>query len=195
MRIYITGAQGTGKTTLMNAIKEKFPNLEICRSVARELVETGQIPQEQTSQGATPKIQYKIFNTSLKKFKENDNFISDRFLTDILAYTRFMYHHEDTQESLEELHREKTDSDILIYDQSLKDYDDPKDNIIFFLPVEFELENDGLRDTNPEYQKEISNNIKYFLKNLDVRYVELKGTVGERLSKAIKIIQELKKSY
>jgi len=177
MNVYFTGAQGTGKTTLANLLAElgfkKVP------SVTRSLIEQGKLSMEETSQGATPRTQKLIFDEYGKIFKEGKNIVSDRFLTDVLAYTKYIWSRDNDEESLKEIHRERELLDNLAWEQGLL-YGDPK-AVIFYCPIEFEAEDDGLRDTDEEYRKAIDEKIKKDLLGHGIRFHELRGSVEERM--------------
>ena len=80
-RIVITGAQGTGKTCLMNALAtDGTRTMSIARDTANEL---GWPPADDQVE----KYQKDLFAKALKTFSSKKNYISDRGLTCIAAYT------------------------------------------------------------------------------------------------------------
>lgn len=177
MNVYFTGAQGTGKTTLANLLAElgfkKIP------SVTRSLIERGELSQERTSQGATPETQKIIFNEYYKIFRTQKAIVSDRFLTDVFAYTKYIYKRDEDEDSLNELHREREKIDEIAFYQGLL-YGDA-DAVVFYCPIEFEAESDGIRDTDEEYRKTIDEYIKKELIRQGIRFHELHGSVGDRM--------------
>ena len=177
MNVYFTGAQGTGKTTLANLLTKQ--GFEKIPSVTRSLIEQGKLSAEETSQGATPKTQKIIFDEYYKIFRERKAIVSDRFLTDVFAYTKFIYKRDDDEDALAYLHREREKIDQLAYEQRLL-YGDA-DAVVFYCPIEFEVENDGLRDTDEEYRKNIDEYIKKELVRQCIRFHVLRGSVEERM--------------
>ena len=178
MNVYFTGAQGTGKTTLARQLEEL--GFKMIPSITRKLIDEGKLDSKRTSRGATVESQKIIFDEYLKTFRSEKSIVSDRFLTDVLAYTKFIYRQKEDPEILNELHRERELLDDLAYEQGLM-YGDA-DALVFYTPVEFEIENDGLRDTDPEYQKTIDEIIKRDLLGHGIRFIELRGTVEERMN-------------
>jgi len=179
MNIYFTGAQGTGKTTLAKMISEQY-GLELVSSITRSLVESGKMSPEETSQGATPKTQRLIFDEYYNIFNKKKAVVSDRFLTDVLAYTRYVYRRDEDPDMLDEMHREREYLDQLAFCQGLM-YGDTQDAVVFYLPIEFSPEDDGVRDTDPIYQSQIDELIRKELSYQGIRYYKLTGSVEERI--------------
>lgn len=83
MKIILTGAHGTGKTTILEHYKSQYPVItEVVRTLMREGVKINEMGDEEGQ-----KI---IFDTHIKLLSSNDQFIADRGPTDALAYT--IYH-------------------------------------------------------------------------------------------------------
>lgn len=188
MNVYFTGAQGTGKTTLANILADQYGFKKI-PSVTRSLIEKGELSVEETSQGATPETQKIIFDEYYKAFREQKTIVSDRFLTDVLAYTKYIWSRDEDEESLKEIHRERELLDNLAWEQGLM-YGDA-DAVVFYCPIEFEIEDDGLRDTNEEYRKAIDEKIKRDLLGHGIRFYELHGSVEERMETIKSILYQL----
>ena len=80
-RLHFVGAQGTGKTTILNHYKDQGYNVitEIVRNLAKEGVninEMGDVEGQKT-----------IFGSYQKLLKSKKGYISDRGLVDVLSYT------------------------------------------------------------------------------------------------------------
>jgi nicotinamide riboside kinase len=58
--------------------------------------------------------------------------------------------------------------------------DNPYD-LVFYIPIEFPLEKDGVRFEDDEYQKIIDLQIIKYLKRYKIPYITLTGTLEERL--------------
>ena len=61
----------------------------------------------------------------------------------------------------------------------------------FYIPIEFEVEYDGFRSMNEDFRKEIDKNIKDLLDGMGIDYIELRGTVEERLE----IMENVMRNY
>ena len=96
------------------------------------------------------------------------DFISDRTVIDVLAYANTMCRPSMTARLKEmvELHLEKNPYDL-----------------VFYIPIEFPLEKDGIRFEDEQYQKMIDLQILKYLKRYKIPYITLTGTVEERLQK------------
>jgi nicotinamide riboside kinase len=61
-------------------------------------------------------------------------------------------------------------------------------DVVFYLPIEFPLIDDGLRSTNIEFQKAIDTSYIKYLKDNGIEYFILTGSVGDRLDQALDVI-------
>ena len=100
MYIHFIGAQGTGKTTLLNQLAEESIkvdsgiNFKIITNVVRNLVETEGV---KINKKGSSKSQNIIFEKYFDKFTSLDGYIdwvSDRSLIDVVAYTKYLYDHK-----------------------------------------------------------------------------------------------------
>jgi nicotinamide riboside kinase len=90
-----------------------------------------------------------------------NDFISDRSVYDILAY------------SLDCKNTDDIESQAKFYVAN-----NPYD-LIFYFPIEFEMEKDGVRPEDEKYRELIDLRIRTFAKN----YITITGTIDERLEK------------
>lgn len=194
-RIALSGSHGTWKTTLldrfqnayqeyrMECVKANIPFesygflTEVARSVIKEI---GKNPQDMTNseriifQG---KILSKQIDKELELSMEKTNVIFDRSIFDILAYT----------ETIEPLTIEDAELKIQIFETAMEFLKKFPYDTIFYFPIEFELEKDGVRFEDLDYQKEVDKAIRKYidfyktLKNINTtRIIDLKGWVKER---------------
>ncbi len=172
MRIILTGSQGTGKSTVLNHYKGTYPVItEVVRNLSKKGVKINEMGDEEG--------QRKIFNEYVKLFKKK-NFISDRGLTDVYAYS--LYHFDQGKLSLDELSQEAGKIDEL-----------KKEDILWvYFPIEFDVVDDGVRSTNEEYRKYIDEAIKQTLDSFGIKYITVHGTVEERIKQ---IDQAIKNHY
>lgn len=174
-RIIFTGAQGTGKTTILNDFRNRGKNVitEVVRNLAKEGIKINEMGDE--------KGQKKIFNTYEKLLSEQVEYISDRGLIDVLAYTMH-------------LNKKGLVSDKLVKSQfnALKKFVKNNQDIIYcYFPIEFDVVDDGVRSLDEDYRREIDNNIKEILISLGAPWVTIRGGVEARVNMVNMIYQWL----
>ena len=91
-KLVFTGAQGTGKTTMLNIFKDKFDVVitEVVRNLSKQGVKVNELGDYEG--------QKRIFDEYLKLLNNDKSFISDRCLIDVLTYTKYLCRtHEDPE--------------------------------------------------------------------------------------------------
>lgn len=165
IKIWMCGAQGTGKTTILNLFKEAgFPVItEVVRTLAKE-------KGIAINQDGTDKSQEIIFSTYKEVLGSTDKYISDRGLVDVLAYTESGV---DAGKVRPEISKQQ-------YEELEKFVNNTPNLYIIYFPIEFGVVADGVRSTDEEYRKEIDTNIREILDNLGVEYLTVHGNPVER---------------
>lgn len=168
-RIVFTGAQGTGKTTILNYFREQGQNVitEVVRNLAKKGVKINKDGDE--------KGQARIFKEYEKLLGEitQDGYISDRGLIDVTAYTVYLYNHGKVSEDFANKQLKKLHKFILNHP-----------SIVYcYFPIEFPLVEDGVRDLDEEFRKEIDSIILSLLGTLNLSFVIVNGTVEQRIEK------------
>lgn len=177
-RIILTGSHGTGKTTVLNMFKESgYPVVtEVVRKLNREdgikINEQGDRAGQQT-----------IFNTYYELLKQPE-YVSDRGLTDVVAYTKYLVDHK------------KVDSDVLESQLSwLKKFHEGNPDILYcFFPIEFGIEDDAVRSTEQGFQKEVNDNIKWIISYLatetdsGIEWITVHGEPEERFNQILEMV-------
>ena len=165
-RIILTGAHGTGKTTLMNELaKDGTRTL----SIARDAATTGNYPPTDDAREA---YQKNLFAAGFKALSSKKNYISDRGLTCIAAYTFF-------NALAGKITKKTADNQYL---KLQKFHNDNPDILVVYVPIEFELTDDGLRSVDTEEQAAIDFMIKNILDTAGIKYITVTGTVEERVA-------------
>lgn len=171
MKIATTGSQGTGKTTLCEAFIIKYQDFYYLQETARiEIKKAGKLPQFMTLDERCS-FQERVLESQIKQELANDSFISDRSVFDVLAYTKGLPNYEDLKE------------------KALKHYLKNKYDIVFYVPIEFDIEGDSERDPDKEYQQEIDNNIMELITEFELPVKIVTGTVDERLATITNVLQ------
>lgn len=167
MRIAFTGAQGTGKSTLANHpfFRSTFPDHQIIDGIARKY---------HSGTWSCRQRQLRVNSQYILEHFRNQKFISARSIYDPWVYTRLTVNR---------------DYFFQIFHQAQKFI---KYDILFYVPIEFKIEDDGFRPIDPEYQ----NNFDYELRNLlhfySVPFYMLTGSIEQRINKAQEICQKIK---
>ena len=169
MKIAITGAMGVGKTTLANMLSQEI-GIDILPEVARDMIQEGYT----LDSGATEEFERTMLYRQLGLELE-DKFIADRGIIDILAYCMILF--KDNHSLLNEINNWLAEA---------------RYDIVFYLPIEFPIENDGVRSTDIELQKQIDKEIKGILSVGKFKWFEIRGNKLERLKKVSKHLTSVK---
>ena len=166
-RIIITGAHGTGKTTLMNALAQD--GTRTITQIDRKVVaENGWDHSENT----TTECQKAIFKAIKKELSSKRNYISDRGLSCVAAYTF-------NKALTEDIPKKVADKQYLDMEKFHKDN---PDILVVYVPIEFPVVTDGVRSDDPEFQEQIDFLIKNILDTAKIPYVTVSGSVEERVA-------------
>lgn len=166
-KFIFNGAQGTGKSTILKELETK--GYEAVTEVVRNLSKKG----VKINKDGDEKGQKKIFNEYLNIFNSKDNYVSDRGLIDVVAYTVYLTRLGKVSEKF----ADKQLKDLHKFVQSNPDI------IYFYFPIEFDIEDDGVRDLDKDFQKEIDQIILSLYASLGIRFIVMNGSVEERLNK------------
>jgi len=172
MKIGFCGTMSVGKTTLVNALAElpEFKNYKSTTERSKYLMELG-IPLNTDS---TVKGQA-VFLAERASELMHDNIITDRTIIDVMAFAK----------SSKSMNYIEADDFCSFASNMLNEYD----YIFYVSPEGVNIENNGVRETNADYRKQIDEAIqlliikyRHKIKNL----VEIKGSTKERI-KSVKL--------
>ena len=176
MKIAFTGAQSTGKTTLLNRMKhDPMFNLEF--DFRDEITRRMQRKGLSINEGGNDITQLLIMNSHIKN-SLIDNVIMDRCALDGLVYTDWMYDNNKVSQWV----REYAEN---VFNLLIDRYDH-----IFYLVPEFSLEDDGVRSVDEGVQNQI---VKLFEQNIiecEVPDIHLTGSVESRIKQIKETINE-----
>jgi len=182
LRIYIVGAQSTGKTTLLNYIADRY-NINRITEVARQVLAKygNNLREIRSNMDKCKSFQRDILEEQIEKERLTEEpFICDRGL-DILAY--FCHHNLDTYEILNKDYTKE-------YIESYKN----KNVVVLFIRPEEELvKDDGIRgDLTTETIYRIDGMIKYILESNNINYISIQSKHMNERIRALQSIFELK---
>tara|TARA_R100001509_G_scaffold112868_1_gene68296 strand:+ start:764 stop:1294 length:531 start_codon:yes stop_codon:yes gene_type:complete len=172
MKIGFCGTMSVGKTTLVNALAElpEFKDYKSTTERSKYLMELG-IPLNTDS---TVKGQA-VFLAERASELMNDNIITDRTIIDVMAFAK-------CSKSMNYI---EANDFCHFASNMLSEYD----YVFYVSPEGVDIENNGVRETDADYRKQIDETIqlliikyRHKIKNL----VEIKGSTKERI-KSVKL--------
>lgn len=174
MKICFTGSHGTGKSTLCNELTKHLPKAFYIQEIARqEITRIGRLPYNMTDTERF-EFQKRLLQLQLQAEAEHDNFMSDRGLMDILAYS---YDLPQYQQLLE---------------IALKSNIATRYSMVFYIPIEIEPVDDGIRSDDPVYQLDIDRKIVQICSDLGINTYVITGSVEERTKQVLDTLKLFK---
>ena len=162
MRIAISGTANLGKSTLVQDFLQEWNMYGREVKTYRDVLNEKQLPHSKKTTKESQKAILDYMVDTLKEFKKGDKVIFDRCPLDNLVYSMWAMSQEDS-----DIDEDFIDECIPIVKEALTNLD-----IIFFIPMtkfnKIDIEDDGFRETDKQYIKEIDN----FFKVLQRHYHE-----------------------
>jgi len=175
-RYAIVGSHSCWKSTILNELKKSLQWYSFINELAREhILKSGKAPQHMT-EWELEAFQFTLLSEQIKKESKLtytlDDFISDRSVLDILAYSH------------------KLDEEVydILYNRVKEYFINLPYTKIFYVPIEFEIEADWIRYEWNQYREFIDDTIVRLLNEFKINYITLKGTTEERVSMLLKNI-------
>jgi len=186
MRIAFTGAHGTGKTTLCNELQarlsERQPTM-VSREVPRVMADAVG-DKEFFRRGNNSLLRQMLiffFQTTEDRFlaPAGGIILHDRTMLDHLAYTVTLFPHF------------KGTPECAALSAALKRWMQQYD-LIFKVPIEFLPVDDGVREADVGFQKQIDREIDSLCVDFSVSPVVIRGSVAERADFVTQRLREIK---
>ena len=162
MKIGFCGAAGVGKTVLVDKFLEDHPEYNEPENISRLFNET--FKNFGINEKGTASSQALITGFMVYSVMKEDNFIHSRTMCDTYAYARLSNMTTEECNDIEKLY-EGWDN---LYD------------FIFYIPIEFKMEEDGVRSTDEDYRKLSGDLMLKYLNENNIKYYTLTGTIEER---------------
>lgn len=168
MKIAITGAQSTGKSTLLRFLKKDadLQGFDFIEELTRQIAAKG-IDINEAGSNMSQIFTVTIHAENIMK----KHFISDRCALDGLVYTKWLYDNK------------KVDKWMLDYAVGVAKEVLPKYDYIFYLPAEIPIEDDGVRSSDKEFRDSILELFEYYIEKFELDVITLSGSVAERAKK------------
>lgn len=171
MKIALTGSQGVGKSTLCNKLTKHLPKTFYIKEIAREEIKRiGKLPYKMNDQKRF-EFQKRLLELQLIAESNNPNFISDRGIMDILAYSYDLPQYN------------------YLLDIAKQCNIATRYSLVFYIPIEFELEGDNERSNDPVYQWQIDSNLRKVLADLNVPHYKIQGSVEQRVDSVLSTLK------
>ncbi len=182
MKLALSGAHGTGKTTLITAVYDRLKDsqkIEICREVPRVIGDVVGEKEYFRRGNNTELRQCAIFLYQVMEdffvHSRAEIVLSDRTMVDHLAYTEILFP-EFGSTSEYEVVSNAVQRWLETYDHILK------------VPIEFQVEDDGTREADIAFQKAIDEKIDELYAKYGISPSTVTGSVLDRTSQVIGII-------
>ena len=172
MIISFSGAQSTGKSTLLNKLKEdpEFKDWGFEPEITRSLKDKYNIPINEDGDDFTQLITVNSHIDTYLRHK-NKNVVLDRCALDALVYTTYGVY-------TKKISPEVADYAEFVYFKIMPKYD-----IVFYTDPSIPLIDDGVRSINTEFRNKIIQLFDYYISETHMtNIVKLAGTIDERLA-------------
>ncbi len=178
MIISLSGPQCVGKSTLVDEmVKHSFFEDFVFRGeIVRTLVKNLNI---QISENGDDITQYLVMYNHYKNIVESKHrkMVTDRCAIDCHVYSEYLYYRN-------KISRNTMKESTLMVKNVAFEYD-----FIFYLPPEIPLVGDGVRSESNEFRNETHELFLKIFKEFNIPYIELNGSVEDRLKKIINTLK------
>lgn len=183
VRIILTGAQGTGKTSVADGLRAL--GYEVNTSQQRPLIQSQSL---NFNENGDERGQQEFMEAYLHSLEGKKWFIADRGPLDVVAYTQVLY--DMNKVSVDFWHKQR---EQLFRFESI--HTSPKITYLYFAPA-FPIKEDGIRSSSEDYQHMVDNAL-YKLLNTPTRSyytVPLDMNIEERVEWCERLIRQLQLS-
>lgn len=170
LRLVFSSSQCTGKTTLINAIKKKYPIFGVQREPIR-----GILKDKEKVNYADDSVQLRILSNQRDYLLYNKFVLADRSCLDSFVYTDLLRSEGKSDIDDKTFSFIKEESKIIMQSGFV-------DQIVF-LPIEFDIIDDGFRTVDKDQQYKVQSLMEKYIKDwgLEYKVISPRGSVEERL--------------
>lgn len=172
----LTGAQSTGKTTILNFLKHKKPEFLYVDEITRKLANEGYAINN--TDDDYNKLQTLICESHIKNLQIGKNSFLDRCIFDGYIYTKYLYNHNKVNKQTLEFAEE-----LFCF------YHDKYDKIFYTDPKDVKLIDDGVRSNDPNFRDEIISIYNEINIENYSNVIKISGTVEERYNQILEHIK------
>jgi thymidylate kinase len=176
MKIAFTGSHGVGKTTLINELEKELSiskNIEVTKEIPRIICEVVNNPEYfRRGQNNLDKQLLILLGQVIQEYdlskSDLEIVLCDRTIFDHWAYTLYLFKNELNNDYI------KIIENFLV--KHMSSYDK-----IFYLPIEFDVEDDGTREDDKKFQEQVDSLIINNLEKFKIPFRRVTGSVLERI--------------
>jgi nicotinamide riboside kinase len=177
-RFVVSGTHSTGKTTLIrgltDALQQSGYKVWPIGEVARKVLAAGlPLDEEATTESYLMYLAEQL--DALRTAPDDAIVISDRFLIDLLAYV-------ETNANLD------IPPDLVRVIELAAWLEAEQYSTVFYLPIEFPVVSDGVRNTDELYRAAVDRTLLRLLSRVGPPVVTLTGNIQERIRQATAVI-------
>ena len=187
-RIIMIGAHGTGKSTLANELG-KLTGVTVVESIAREMRNVFDRMEIPTGAVNDTHKQDALCHLALWDFLrwKDEDVIMTRCPLDTLAYTMATFAAHDWSKSPDigrkylsiiEKYTGKMTGDAEVLEMF-------ENSLFVYLPIEFDIENDGVRPVDKKYQELVDISLRQLMSAFGIKPLVVSGTVQERVEQFV----------
>jgi len=175
MIVSFTGAQSTGKTTLLNKVRDLNPTLNFIDEVTRRIKREFDLPINENGGDITQSMIMTDHIANLYRRYDGFDVVLDRCAMDGVVYTHWLYNHGKVSKATLMWAKK-------VYDELISKYD-----VIFYTsPLGVPLVDDGERSSDIEFREEILKLFDDYIYDLIIdnradNVFTVEGTVEERM--------------
>lgn len=179
VRIAVSGAHGVGKTTFCFDLKrslesDSLHSVHVFTEVARALRAEG-IPINRETKESQYALFFEKHVSNLFLGHSAEYLVYDRTILDSLAYG---------------LVNGNLDQNWVRFVSTLASFIMKQVNWYFFIPIEFPLSADGIRNVETEYQTKVDEALVGLVRRTCPEFVMLTGSRSERVGRALSLIRQ-----
>jgi predicted ATPase len=188
LRLGITGPHSSGKTTLLEALRQtpEFQSVDFLPEITRTIKEQGY----DINEAGTLDTQILIMSAHMQNLLTHKRFIVDRCLIDGLCYSQFL---QLNPTSNQEQKGGQISQWFMDYCENLLESYLPYYTKIFYIPPELPVIGDGVRSTDTRFHAEIVNlfdeNIQWYSSCNPNLIVTVRGSVEERVATVLDTVR------
>lgn len=181
MNILFCGAQGVGKSSVIEALVSKNPTWNVIPETVRRPELSNLLIDEKADYGTQSVImEYQVKDIENVNRKSVNLF--DRGVIDTFIFTLWIKEYSKVKDTLDY-------KNFLILEERFRHFKNSYD-YVFFIEPEFDLPDDGFRSTNVEFQKQVNELFKRVFRDYNIPYIKLSGSVEERVEAVTRVLKE-----